>query len=61
MSVHAVVPIEKPRILTRPSKVPRATASSRKISGAVEMIHLMVSMVAIPQRIGPDGLNPQSP
>jgi hypothetical protein len=29
--------------------VPTATASSRKISGAVEMIHLTVSMVAIPR------------
>ena len=42
--MQAVVPIEKPRILTRPSIVPIAIASSRKISGAVEMIHLTVSM-----------------
>jgi hypothetical protein len=28
--------------------VPMATANSRKISGAVEMIHLTLSMVAFP-------------
>jgi hypothetical protein len=40
ISVHAVVPIENPRILTRPRMVPSAIDSSRKISGAAEMIHL---------------------
>src|SRR5947199_7705759 len=69
--MQAVVPIEKPRILKRPRMVPMAIASSRKISGAVEMIHLMVSMVACPpgavrlvrsrsQEIGA-GLDPDQP
>ncbi|MGY3408960.1 hypothetical protein ACVWZV_005073 [Bradyrhizobium sp. GM5.1] len=44
MSVHAVVPIENPKIRTRPRMVPSATDSSRKISGAAEMIHLTVIM-----------------
>jgi hypothetical protein len=48
ISVHAVVPIEKPRILTRPRRVPMATAKSRKISGAVEMIHPTLFMVVFP-------------
>jgi hypothetical protein len=30
---------------------PMATAISRKISAAVEMIHLTVSMVAFPRRL----------
>src|SRR3954464_10197236 len=50
MSVQAVVPIEKPRIRTRPRMVPSATDSSRKISGAAEMIHLTVLMVQALQR-----------
>src|SRR5712671_1653353 len=50
ISVHAVVPSANPRILTRPRMVPIATVNSRKISGAVEMIHLTLSMVALPRR-----------
>src|SRR5258705_8166958 len=49
ISVHAVVPSANPRILKRPRIVPMATANSRKISGAVEMIHLTLSMVAFPR------------
>ena len=46
--MQAVVPIAKPWILTRPRMVPIATASSRKISGAVEVIHLTVSIFVFP-------------
>src|SRR4051812_23011893 len=48
--VQAVVPIEKPKTLKRPRIVPIAIDTSRKISGAVAMIHLIVSMPAIPPR-----------
>jgi hypothetical protein len=48
ISVHAVVPIANPRTLTRPRMVPIATANSRKISGAVEMIHLTLAIVVFP-------------
>src|SRR3954466_14266691 len=47
--VQAVVPIEKPKTLKRPRMVPIAIDSSRKISGAVAMTHVMVSMPAIPR------------
>ena len=58
-SVQAVAPTENPLNWSRPKNVPIAIESSRKISGAVEMIHLMVSIGAILQprsaqgRIGP--------
>jgi hypothetical protein len=52
--MQAVVPIEKPRILTRPSTVPMAMESSRKISGAVEIIHLTVSMAHALQPFAPN-------
>jgi hypothetical protein len=48
ISVHAVVPIANPRTLTRPRMVPIATAKSRKISRAVEMIHLTLAIVVFP-------------
>src|SRR6476469_3271009 len=54
ISVQAVVPIENPAIRIRPSIVPSATARSRKISGAVETIHLMVSIGDL-LNLGPAG------
>jgi hypothetical protein len=45
--VQAVAPIENPLNWSRPTNVPRAIESSRKISGAVEMIHLIVFTGAI--------------
>ena len=47
ISVQAVVPIENPAICFRPRIVPSAIASSRKTSGAVETIHLIVSIGAL--------------
>jgi len=49
--MHAVVPVEKPKNFWRPRTVPIATASSRKISGAVALIHLMRSILAFPRPI----------
>jgi hypothetical protein len=54
MSVHAVVPIENPRIRTRPRMVPSAIDRSRKISGAAEMIHLTVLMAHALQQFAPN-------
>src|SRR5258708_20308329 len=49
ISVQAVAPIENPIIRSRPRNVPKAIASSRKISGAVEMTDLIASIGAILQ------------
>ena len=48
---HAVTPTENPWTLIRPRIVPMAMVSSRKISGAVELIHLTVCMTAFPRCI----------
>ncbi|MGY4326927.1 hypothetical protein ACVWWG_001344 [Bradyrhizobium sp. LB7.2] len=53
-----MVPIAKPRILIRPSSVPIAMASSKKISGALVMIHLTVSMVDFPAALRRFDLRP---
>jgi hypothetical protein len=45
--MHAVVPIEKSKDFWRSRTVPIATASSRKISGAVALIHRIVWMVGV--------------
>src|SRR3954454_14997685 len=50
ISVQAVAPTENPLIWSRPKNVPNAIESSRKISGAVETIHLIVSIGAILNR-----------
>src|SRR4029077_228015 len=46
-SVQAVAPTENPLNWSRPKNVPSAIARSRKISGAVDMTHLIVFMAAI--------------